>query len=565
MIPKPLRLLIWLQTKGLLRQFCRSAKTRNGAMLILVCLGFIGLVAVPNIFAMLFVERDPEQLVRIAKYIPLLLLGLFVMSLISRLGRDGLYFFPEEIENLFPAPFTRRELLTYKLSSILRISFLSAFVSLFVFGTYFLNPICAVIGMGCTYLFSSLVPLACTILGQIGFAHAFTRGRKVFAFLLLGAIGFAAVQASMNVVDSTVENFSDVSPGDIQITSMLMEVDQWVTRVSNSTAGKIILAPFKVFADLMFSKSIDGQFLLNLVLASLMNVLLLAIILGLNANYLSVVERTSKKVADFHKQTMSGGGFAMVGKKEFKRGFPMPPFWHGMGPLLWRQCLATIRTTKAYVFGALILLGAMAIPMLMESKTSFTQNAGFPGIVLVSVGYMTIFFTMAAPVGFRADITRMEIFKCLPMNPAPIAMGQLLGSVIILSVIQLAILGLFAIFLPQWIVFWSAGFAAILPVNFLSLSVANSIVLFFPAKASEGPKDFAAVAQRLVSIVVLMFVLGALIATVCGLGFLTYFLTESWLATIAAALIVAVIFCIASSLILIYAYRRFDVSLHTPA
>ena len=123
-----------LNYKATVRRTLRGVRTWRGAFLLLFTLGFIALMVGPQMFMAAAMKGRPEarQFSDLAE--PLAPLGLFGFTLLfvfTSAGEAAVSSRPAEVDLLFAAPFTRRELLLYKLAKTgLALVFVSAFMSL---------------------------------------------------------------------------------------------------------------------------------------------------------------------------------------------------------------------------------------------------------------------------------------------------------------------------------------------------------------------------------------------------------------------------------------------------
>jgi hypothetical protein len=545
-----LRLLIWLRFKASLRQLYQGLRTPKGILIGILILMSLGFMVLPYLMSLSVPKSDHLSNVdRIEHFVPLALFGYTLLTLFTSLGTDSISFTEEEVENLFTAPFSRRQLLVYKLYAVFKSClFSSIFLAM---GTAMLVPnvLRSFIGGFFIIMFTVLFPMLMTLLAQIGSTQLFNRRRKLVGIVLLGIFVFV---------------FAEVAKQALSTGFTLEQANEWLAGITNSTVGSILLAPFKVYSNIIFSRAFDLAFLGNVAIACLIKLAFVGLIFRLDANYLEVVERTSFKMAKIRKNIQSSGGMSWSSRKEYKTSLPMLPFLKGMGPVVWRQILVTFRLTKTLILLSLLLMALVGIPILIESKSKLESANTFPVIAFMGIGYMSLFFALSAPVGFRPDLHRMEVFKCLPLGNAMVALGQLLGSVIILVAIQFVLVGLFAAFTPKLLWIWGIAFAGILPINYLAMAITNTITLLFPVKTGSGPKDLTTLGQNVLSMFALLTALGIVMVTVFGSAGLCFFLTRNLLATVTLGVVLAVAFCVAASFALIHAYSRFDVSLHSP-
>lgn len=552
MIPRALRLLIWLKFRGTCRQLWRGLRTVKGKLIGgLILLGCLFMLFPVVMSLATPIEYKMEGSGWIQTYFPILLFAYFLTSFWTSLGTDSIAFSEEEVESLFPAPFTRRQLLAYKLFGIFRQSLIATLMMNVGFSVIVPIWLCGLIGGFTVLLFMSLMPLALSLIGLIGKAHAFNRSRKVIGFLFVSLLGWAAMQ---QMHEFPMKDFS------------LSGLNDWIDLVSKSTVGTILLAPFKVFSDVIFADALDIRFWSNLAIVIGINALLMFIIVRLDANYLEVVERSSIKLARIREKFKQGGTGTV--KKEYTRTLPMLPFWYGMGPLIWRQLLITYRVTKAMLltFGVIIIAAVAFIFFLdrPEEGTSFLERKEFPVLATIGLGYMNFIFSLSAPVGFRPETHRMEIFKCLPFKAVVIALGQLLGAVAILSLVNSAITLILACFAPKWTWIWMVVFCANVPVSYLFMALANIMSLWLPIKPSKGTTDMVSAGQGLLTMALIMFGLTLVGLSLFAVVATAQFFLGNWGVSAGIGILFGLIYCSIATYILVKAYDRFDVSMDAP-
>src|SRR2546423_6933909 len=110
---RALFMLIWLQGRGLARQMTRGAGTVKRIVFFTLGAGLLVLWLVSGVINASFRRSDPSH-VRAA--VPLVLLAACVVSAITSAGDKAIAFTPGEVDQLFPGPFSRRQVLAYKLT-----------------------------------------------------------------------------------------------------------------------------------------------------------------------------------------------------------------------------------------------------------------------------------------------------------------------------------------------------------------------------------------------------------------------------------------------------------------
>jgi hypothetical protein len=228
---RSLWLLIGLRIKGWLRKAGRSLRSAKG--ILLTALGL--LVFLPQFIA-LALDRSPKSLQLTDwpdRFVPWVLLVISLTTLIFTKADQAVVFTPAEMTLLFPAPYTRRRLMAYKLVSQLGLVAISAAVmSIFAvrlarfWPAAFLGALMALWFMN---LFSILVMQAGLSIG----AAAYTPKRRILLGLAVVALAIAAVLATGSIpqkFDLETWNQIESSP----VTKVVLAPFQWITRTFTS-------------------------------------------------------------------------------------------------------------------------------------------------------------------------------------------------------------------------------------------------------------------------------------------------------------------------------------------
>src|SRR5580704_1144762 len=112
-MPKALWILLRLHFAGVFRRMVRGVRTPKGFTFlilgILVCFAWLG----PSLYRATRMKRVDPQTVRTVA--PFAILGFCLGNLFASVGEKAIAFTAAEVDFLFPAPFTRRSLLAYKI------------------------------------------------------------------------------------------------------------------------------------------------------------------------------------------------------------------------------------------------------------------------------------------------------------------------------------------------------------------------------------------------------------------------------------------------------------------
>ncbi len=194
--------LIRLKWRGGFRQMWRGMKTLRGA----VQTGFILLMMAYGVGSMYFVGRMSSSTPAAAAMVldriqDVVAFGLFAFStwaILFSTGEATVYFTASEVAFLFPAPFQRRHLLTYKLlQSLLGVSFLSLIFSLF-FAHGFFSWLGGYVGCLLTLAFLQLLTMNVAFVRQVLEAKSNVLIRRVLGYSVSLWVLIAVTQMIVN-------------------------------------------------------------------------------------------------------------------------------------------------------------------------------------------------------------------------------------------------------------------------------------------------------------------------------------------------------------------------------
>ena len=207
----------------------------------------------------------------------------------------------------------------------------------------------------------------------------------------------------------------------------------------------------------------------------------------------------------------------------------------------------------------------MGIPAYMQLSKQPLTSQFIPYMVWGVMAYVSMLIAGAMPVGFRADVERIEVFKNLPISSWAIVLGQLIGPTLLMSMMHWLFFGVLTVLLPHFWMQWMLG-ACVSPLfSLVIFSVSNGLFLFFPMKIAVGASaDFQTGMKHWVMLMLQYLVLVLAMAIAGGLAAVIYFVSESViLAGIVAGTLLAGE-CILGVLFVWTAYVRFDVAKHLP-
>ncbi len=469
----PLWLLIRLQMGGWLRFVGKGLATPRGALLAIFGLGMLVLWVTALLASPDAATLSPQG---VPRYGPAMLILFCVASVVFSPHDRGLYFSPAEVQLLFPAPFTRRQLVAYKVALVLLGSLPTALimgVAVRIRHGWF--P-AAAIGLFNLIVFMQLFSLALGVFGAWLGAAMHTRLRV--------AVGAGVgVAAALGVAALGVFNGWD---GQAMGHAVL-----------DSTAWAVISSPVESFFAAMVARSWADLWLPALS-GLCVNVLVLTALFWMDVNYL---ESAAASSADLYARLMRAQGKAVnvevQGDKERTRrwGLPMFPYLGGVGPVVWRQMMTAWRSPGRFLLMLAILGGMLAAPLM--ARPAGEDRWGTAVLLVGVVAWVSVFLSVLVPFDFRGDIDRMGTLKTLPVVPWRLALGQTLAPAFVLTLVQWGAMGSLMAASPGQRLLLAQGMAFAPAFSFYMVALDNLLFLFFPVRVqASAPGDFQAVGRN---------------------------------------------------------------------
>lgn len=543
-----LRTLLVLRWRGLRRRMLRGLKTPRGAIFTLLGASIFVLWIVPNLMMASSAQGhvDPAS---VRAIIPLGLLALCLLSILQFGGKTGVHFTGAEIDFLFSGPFTRRELLVYKLLPGVAGALVTALLFSFVFRIYVTRWVAAFVGFWLTMIFMQLFSTAAVLIAQTVAERAYTRFRRALLLVGFGSVGLGLWWG-----------FSNIDQG-----GLLPVVRQF----HDSWAGMLLLAPFNVFGRAITAQTLAPELVCWGSIALVMDLALLVLVLRLDVNYMESSVAVNRKIYRRLQQMRRSGGIVWAGKTTTRVRLPRLPWLGGAGPIARRQLISAVRSAPGVVVFLLLMIGPMALGMLVTHGVGNEGNDGHKvlgTLVPFVLVFVTVMFSRMLPFDFRGDLDQMDWLKSLPLRPIALAAGQIAVPTLALTLFHWLVLGGAAVFLAGSLSFLAVAAFYAIPFNFLVFALENLVFLLFPARMTPAtPGDLQHVGRAMVEMMVKMLVLALGCGVAAGLGGIAYLLCgSSWIAAVAVSWSVLVLQCAILVPCVAAAYRKFDVSVDTP-
>lgn len=535
--------LISLQTRGFFRRSLKGSG--SGTRILFFIVGAVLIVG--WLSASLFnvmVARQRSDPLEVRMTAPLVLLGICLMTIVTSAGDKAIAFTRGEVDQLFPGPFSRRELLAYKLLKSTLLALLTGLILSLAMLRHAQWWLACFIGVYLSLMFVQFFSIAIVMVGQTVGAIAYSRLRK----LVIGIAIVALLVAGQGWLSRSAGNFN---------------FEQFAQQVHGSTIGGALLAPLQPFGNAITANGFPELLKWSVYSLFLVGVLV-ALVIVLDANYLEAAVAASQRRYD-KIQKIRGGSFLSgigVGKKA-RWQLPPFPFTGGAGPIAWRQITNAMRSS----FGLILLL--IMIGLVVASLLRVTPHTGKSVIrgALILGGYLTFLLSGMLNFDFRGDVDQMDVLKALPINSIALTLGQLAAPVMVMTTLHvLAFAGLWFVIGPQKQTLLAAA-PLIVPFNLLVFCSENLIFLLFPHRpAAASPGDLQVLGRKFIFLLMKGLVLMVGLCVAGSIGVTAWILTaKSTAALICASWIALAIEGAALVPAIAWAYRKFDPSTDTPA
>ncbi len=562
LLPHPAiaRLIRYQSLARLRRTLSRFRGTRRlvlSVLALLLAAVWLGQVVMS---AMLRQPADPQKL---AVWIPLGLLAYSVWHLLRTAGRNPIEPFEwtsAEQELLGGAPLRRYDLVMYRLLAVAIAAVAKAGLFALVMWPDLPVWLAGFAGMVLALLFIDLLRMVLET-AVYGLSR---REFLVYRFVMLAGAAVVAAVALSDALSVPAAELAGNRPAALVI---LLRVAQGVIELRHTALGATALLPYQLFAGVMLSTSLTGAWAVQLCATTGLVLLMAAAVVGLDR---LVLRRRKGSERRTYLLLKPNAGAQAVPRRTAHPRLRVPPRWHGIGTLAWRQLrgAAHYRTSVAV---------AMLAPGVLSCLTLLTPHRGAMMIVQLVGGlvfYTFLLLPAAFKFDFRRDIDRLAVLKALPISPTCITLGQLAVPVLLSSLFQAVVLLIALLVRPYDLGLLLVASLVLLPVNVLIFALENLIFLLYPYRLNqEGLGVFFRSILTFTGKSVL-FALGVVVALLwaAAASLIASHLPPPadapWMRSLVSVLGLSVLATIAAGIttaLLARAYRQFDPSQDTPA
>jgi len=438
--------------------------------------------------------------------------------------KGGLEFSEAEIQFLFPAPISRRQLLLYKIIRMqVPVLISSAIIALINFRrSNFLGFWLAFAVLSIYFLMTALGRARLRVAG-IGFIP-----RLVAVVIVLAALSwFFTVQFESSGLSAALR---DMRPSDAA--GAISKVDAPFHRY----APAMLLFIPRLFAVAAFPAGF-AQLLAHGAGVIALGTLFFFVATRLNVSFEEASIAASQTRMERSQRLRDRRAGRWVAFKRMPAPFTLQPRFGPAVAIFWKNLTAALRISAAW-----ILLIATPFVVLAAKSIASTQPFFSAGTATLAL-FMCAVIPLIAPDIFRQDLrfdlTHIELLKSYPISGERLVAAEMAAPLLIVAALELVLLTLTAVVLNlagpmrSLSFFASPNFIVVallfaIPICGAQLLIRNAVAVFFPAwavRSKEDVRGFVATGQRLLVLAGNLIVLAVLLLPAAIL-----FLPAQWMA-----------------------------------
>jgi hypothetical protein len=531
--------------RGFFRRMGRRMRTLRGFVSTVFGLLFFAVLLASQVMAVTYGRSPPGDHGELVLTVSVLLLVLMIPTLVAA---DAPFFWPQEVQFLFPAPLTRGELLLY---GMVRSGWVQAFSGLW---------------LGLMAMRAAYHPLASLATGLMAMIYVFVLGH------LLGLVKLAVGDRLPPPARAAVKPVLAVAAGAAAFAfyrrTQAVGMGDAVGEAFASSWLRIATLPTRPLAETFAARSWgEGLAWGGLTLALIAGAAAASMASGVDYRERSLVS-SARRFERLRRMRASRTGYAAA-TGPAKRRLPVPAlaFLGSAAPLARRQWLELgrgLRTLWGLLFTAVLaFFYVIVMPGFLDEDT--TNAVGITLVVLVIV--FPLLGSAGFSIDFRRDLERMAYLRSLPLPPMAVAVGQVFTAAAVIAVVNLALLACAAALAgwhvaPELAAMAAAGAA---PVAWLSVALENWLFLLFPSRTqADGGQQNAFMGKQIIKLLFKMVLLG-IVAVAAGLaGAGGAWLAGGWGAA-AGVVVIVLLACAGATALLARAYSGFDLTVDSPA
>jgi ABC-2 type transport system permease protein len=431
---------------------------------------------------------------------------LFAWALPGQSG--GLEFTEAEIQFLFSAPLTRRQLLLYKIFRMQPQILISSTITSFLMFRQ-----SRFIGVWLSFMAIS-VYFTTVALGRarLKLAHIGFLTRLVVTLALASAFAWLFYTTAMR---TSAEGRAALRQG-LQrggLRSVATGLDQ---PFQDPVIHGILSLP-RLFANAVLPKSLP---MLAMSSAALLALAFLFFEIGarLNVSFEEASITASQKKAAMVERMQGRRRGSWVAFKRMPAPFRLPRRSSPELAILWKNLVATMRISIVWVIFLALIFGVIMLEALSTHNRGLLAGVGL--MALCASGVFPLLGSALFTQDLRLDLPRMEILKTYPISGERLVAAEIAAPLAMVTLLELFLLAGTSIVLgfsvpdklkffasPQFVV---VAMLYTIPVCAAQLLIRNAAAVFFPAwviRSKEEMKGFMVFGQRIVMLIGNLFIL----------------------------------------------------------
>ncbi|MDB4732841.1 hypothetical protein OAF42_00210 [Planctomicrobium sp.] len=377
-----------------------------------------------------------------------------------------------ERNNLVPSPFTRQQLLQYRLATVLGVTTLKAAIGTILLLPDLANPTLGFLAFWCGLAFIELLRVISDSLA-VGMGQKLYRAFRAVIVGTLITLGVFFSSAALLQTQSA-------SP-DSKIPIVFLFGLNFLEVLKSSvhtTTGEIVTAPFALFVELITARVVTYQILLTLMAAFSVLIVTVWTLSRLdNWSESSIVGR-EKRSRKFHSASSKESMESNLDSRS------LPNFLIKLcgGAVTWRQAVGVYRYGTGVVLALIPPAILSAMPLFMSRLNDRLAILNFLGGL---VFYSFLLLPSALKFDFRRDYSHLLLLKMLPLRPSRVVVGQLATPILLTTLFQYAMLA-FACSVREMNFYILLSAVLSFPaMNFAVYGWENLMFLIFPQKLKQ--------------------------------------------------------------------------------
>jgi Putative ABC exporter len=526
--------LMRLQLKGWFRRQFTGGSLRRTIFTSLATVVFLLWFAGAAVGAAVQTPRPTEEVMAI---VPFYLTAIALLPLVFGNDDRAIAFTPAEIDFLFAGPFSRRDLVLFKMLKMVLSSLGGGLFFALFLRRYTNSFLLCMVGGSLSLTFVNLLATAVALLREMVEERAFALARRA----VMGALA-ASVAAAVWYVTRTGA-----------------PLDQ-LKHLAETGPVRALLAPSKVFAHL-FAARTPGEFGGWAAACVAMIVGAVLAVLALDRGYMEAALAASQR-RQVRLTRMRRGLAVPAGASMKEVRLPGLAALGPAGAIVRRQIITAVRTSRALLI-LFVLAGAYGY-FISRYLGRRLDPAGFaalaPGLLI-----LLAMLPQMLRFDFRGDLDSMECLKALPMTAGTIARAELAVPALILSMLGWIIAGVVGASAGVPVATVAMIAMAVLPGTVLVIGLENFVFLILPTRLmAQGAGGVAFSGRRILMLLARLVLICVGGGSVGAVGAAAWAASGSIAITYTACWVMLVLIAAGIVQAVAWAFARFDVSVDMP-